>query len=101
MFLYSNKKSLKVKYILENAGQASYADAFNGYTTFVTSKSTPFDPDSWTRAADTSYVNGCLTWTHVHELKEGSSSAYFAYFPPYSYERHLGLVARSAGKDEM
>lgn len=38
----------------------------------------------------------------MHELNkeggDGGSSAYFAYFPPYSYERHLGLIARCAGK---
>jgi hypothetical protein len=30
-------------------------------------------------------------------VTEDCSSAYFAYFPPYSYERHLGLVAKCAG----
>ena len=45
---------------------------------------------------------GCLSWIHEHELNgsggsSSSSTAYFAYFPPYSYERHLGLVARCAG----
>ena len=84
--IFSNKKSLKVKYILQNAGEASYADAFNGYSTFVSTKSTPFDPDSWTRTRDSSYANGCLTWSHVHDLEDGASSpAVFAYFPPYSY----------------
>ena len=38
----------------------------------------------------------------MHELNkeggDGGSSAYFAYFPPFSYERHLGLIARCAGK---
>jgi len=95
--LFSNLKSLKVKYVLQNAGKASYADAFNGYSTFVTTKSTPFDPDSWTRTSDSSYNNGMLTWSHVHGLGDaGPSTAYFAYFPPYSYERHLGLIDRCA-----
>ena len=66
--IFSGQKLLKVRYVLENAGESSYADAFNGYATFVTTKSTPFDPDSWTRTKDSSYKNGCLMWTHVHEL---------------------------------
>lgn len=90
--IFSDKKSIKVKYVVDNAREASYADAWNGSSIFVTKKSTPFDPDSWHRTSDTKYENGFLSWTHVHDL--GNSSAYFAYFPPYSYERHLGLIAR-------
>ena len=63
---------------------------------------TPFEPDAWTRSGDTSYQNGCLTWTHVHDLSgdgDGpSSTAYFSYFPPFSYGRHLGLIARCEGE---
>lgn len=40
---------------------------------------------------DTSYQNGKLSWTHVHE---SNGSVYFAYFPPYSYSRHLDLVGK-------
>lgn len=97
--IFSNKETIKVKYILQNAGEASYADAFNGYSTFVTTRATPFDPESWTRTNNCSYENGCLTWTHVHDLRPTSSTAYFAYFPPYSYERHLGLIAKCAGEN--
>lgn len=103
-----DKSSIKVKYILQNAGEASYAQAFKGYDTFVTTKTTPFDPDSWVRTEDTEYdeKNGCLTWNHYHEVEflhgergvGAVSGAYFAYFPPYSYERHLGLIARCSGK---
>jgi len=69
----------------------------------VTGKPTPFDPDSWTRTEDTTYdeEKGELSWTHLHESHgddNGASSAYFSYFPPYSYERHLRLVAKCAGK---
>ena len=99
--IFSNKETIKVKYILQNAGEASYADAFNGYSTFVTTRATPFDPESWTRTNNCSYENGCLTWTHVHDLRSTDKmSAYFAYFPPYSYERHLGLVAKCAGEND-
>jgi murein tripeptide amidase MpaA len=92
------KSSIKVRYVIENAGNASFAGAYHGYSTFVTTQSTPFLPESWTRTSDTSVSNdGSLTWTHVHR-SNGSSygGAYFAYFPPYSYERHLGLIAKCA-----
>jgi len=93
--IFSGKRSIKVKYIVDNAHEASYADAWNGASIFVTKKSTPYDADSWHRTSDTKYEKGVLSWTHVHEL-EGDSFAYFAYFPPYSYERHLGLIAQCA-----
>lgn len=85
---------------MDNASDASYADAWHGASIFVTEKSTPYDADSWYRTSDTTYENGVLSWTHVHELnkEDGDSSAYFAYFPPYSYERHLGLIAQCAEK---
>lgn len=93
--IFSGKESIKVKYVVDNAHEASYAEAWNGASIFVTKKSTPYDAGSWHRTTDTTYEKGVLSWTHVHEL-DGESSAYFAYFPPYSYERHLGLVAQCA-----
>mmetsp|Transcript_61326 Transcript_61326/g.181324 ORF Transcript_61326/g.181324 Transcript_61326/m.181324 type:complete len:330 (+) Transcript_61326:774-1763(+) len=47
------------------------------------------------RKLDSSFDSekGVLSWTHSFEK---SGSAYFAYFPPFSYERHLDLVARCA-----
>jgi len=80
-----------VKYILANAGSASYACAWEDSTTFVST--TPFDPHSWTRKLDTTYDSdtGHLSWTHNHKQNE---SVYFSYFPPYSYERHLNLLAK-------
>jgi murein tripeptide amidase MpaA len=96
--IFSDKKSIKVKYIVDNAGEASYVDAWSGASIFVTTKSTPFDPDSWCRTSDTKYENGCLSWTHIHEF-DYMSSAYFSYFPPYSYERYLGLIARCAAAE--
>lgn len=87
-----NKDTIRVQYILENAGKASYANAFKGYSTFFTTKS-PFD-DDWGRV-ETSYdeEKGCLIWNH-EVTASSTNSAYFAYFPPYSYERHLGLISK-------
>eukprot|EP00581_Thalassiosira_minuscula_P000873 CAMPEP_0183744004 /NCGR_PEP_ID=MMETSP0737-20130205/65510_1 /TAXON_ID=385413 /ORGANISM="Thalassiosira miniscula, Strain CCMP1093" /LENGTH=666 /DNA_ID=CAMNT_0025979639 /DNA_START=256 /DNA_END=2252 /DNA_ORIENTATION=- len=93
--LFHGKKSIKVKYVVDNAGYASYAAAFQGYSTFFTTRATPFDPDSWRRKDDTSVVGKSLTWTHTHEV-DGDASAYFAYFPPYSQDRHLDLISKCA-----
>jgi murein tripeptide amidase MpaA len=37
-------------------------------------------------------LTGELSWYHDHTPQ--SQSAYFAYFPAYSYERHLGLISK-------
>jgi len=93
--IFGGLKSIKVKYILENAGEASYAAAFKGYSTFVSTKANPYDSEAWERTSDCEFNdNGQLIWTHVHSVKDGPSSAYFSYFPPYSYERHLDLIAK-------
>lgn len=84
-----SESPIVVRYVIQNAGKASYANAWNGYTVF-TSK-TPSDPYSWTRNLDTTYENGQLNWTQTHFQSE---SVYFSYFPPYSYERHLQLIAK-------
>jgi len=80
-----------VKYVLANAGDASYPSAWEGSTTFYSSN--PSDPSSWKRKVDTSYdaSTGQLSWTHT---STGSKSTYFAYFPPFSYDRHLQLISK-------
>lgn len=80
-----------IRYVLANAGKASYWKAWEGSTTFYSN--CPSDPNSWLRKVDTSYdeSTGELTWTHTHKPSE---SCYFAYFPPYSYERHLNLISK-------
>lgn len=91
-----NKNKFRVQYIIENAGTASYAKAFHGYDTFFSHS--PFEPATWKRI-ETHYdeVNGWLIWNHEATIDGSSNSVYFAYFPPYSYERHLGLIAKCAG----
>ncbi len=75
--------------MVDNASQVSYPVAWTGSTVFF-SKSLN-DPDSWRRKLDTTYQDGKLSWSHVHE---SNGSVYFAYFPPYSYSRHLDLVTK-------
>jgi len=82
-----------VKYVVANAGEASYATAWNGSTVFF-SPSDPYDSKPWLRKIDTTYdeQSGELSWTHTFD--DTSSSAYFSYFPPYSYNRHLSLISK-------
>jgi murein tripeptide amidase MpaA len=80
---------LTVKYVIENASEASYAQAWKDYTVFFSK--TPSDPNSWTRKLDTTYENGQLSWTHQHLANE---SVYFSYFPPFSHDRHLNLISK-------
>ena len=88
----SSNEPIKIKYVIANAGKASYSKAWVDSTTFVSD--TPSDPLSWNRKLDTSYdeSTGELSWTHEHTTD--APSAYFAYFPPFSYERHLDLVSK-------
>lgn len=48
------------------------------------------DPDSWRRNTGTRYKDGKLSWSHRHET---TGSVYFSYFPPFSQQRHLSLIA--------
>ena len=55
------------------------------------------DRDEWFRVQDTTYAeaSGTLQWS----VLPSRSQIYFAYFAPYSYERHLDLIARCAGSE--
>ena len=85
----ADNDTINATYVIQNADQASYANAWHDYTVF-TSKN-PYNPNSWTRKLDTIYQEGQLSWTHVHKQSE---SVFFSYWPPYSYERHLNLISR-------
>lgn len=75
----------KVKYVVENAGDCSYAKAWDDSTVFFSPSLN--DPYSWERLTDTEYRDGKLSWVQT-------GSGYFCYFPPYSYNRHLDLIAK-------
>jgi|UniRef100_A0A6T7JN58 murein tripeptide amidase MpaA len=79
----------QVTYVIENAAACSYPVAWQGTTVFVSADKT--DSESWTRNSTTKYVDGQLTWTHLHET---SGTIYFSYFPPFSNERHLSLISK-------
>ena len=72
---------------LMNAGATSYPDGWKGYQAVAS-----YDRKNWFRVP-TSYDGQVLTITHMPEC----DSVYYAYFEPYSWERHLDLLGR-AGK---
>ena len=89
-----------ITYEIINAGEASYAEAWVDSTVFYTTNVN--DPDSWRRIRSTDYnaKEKKLVWSHPERMLSSEQatdtchSIYFAYFPPYSYSRHLDLVER-------
>ncbi len=67
---------------LMNAGESAYPDGWQGYQAVAS-----YDRETWFRV-ETSYENGVVTINHYPEAE----SVYFAYFAPYSYERHQDLL---------
>jgi len=66
-----------------NAGGAAYTDGWDGYDAVAS-----YDRNYWFRVP-TEYVNGILTIQH----RPQHDSVYYAYFAPYSMERHADLIA--------
>ena len=92
-----NSQKVQVKFAISNAGDVSFPQAWEGST--VCYSPTLEDDDgrhhSWQRNLGTSYDPNqkVLSWTHSYDA---SGSFYFAYFAPFSYQRHLNLVAKCA-----
>ena len=68
-----------------NAAQAAFPDGWNGYQVVAS-----YDREKWFRVP-TAYDGGILTVT----CTPVRDSIYFAYFEPYSSERHLRLLGRA------
>jgi len=65
-----------------NAGQAAYPDGWKDYQAVAS-----YDRDTWFRVP-TSYDGKTMVIEHTPEY----DSVYYAYFEPYSWERHLALL---------
>jgi murein tripeptide amidase MpaA len=72
---------------LLNAAGAAYPHGWPGYRACMS-----YDRDYWERVPDTSYENGILTI----RVTPAADSVWFAYFAPYTMERHHDLVASIA-----
>ncbi len=69
---------------LVNAGECTYTNGWPGYDMVAS-----YDRKSWFRVPST-YRDGDLSCSHVPRF----DSVYYAYFEPYSWDRHLDLLAR-------
>lgn len=76
----------EIEYVIQNAKDCSYAKAWDESTVFH-SKSLE---KGWKRLLSTKYEDGSLKF-------KASGNGYFAYFPPYSYDRHLNFLSRIGG----
>ena len=84
-------ESIIVKYVIANAKDASFPTAWPGTTIYYTTGSLEScDDDLWKRNLTTDYIDGALTWEHVHTT---NGSTFFSYYPPYTYARHLKLIS--------
>ena len=71
---------------LLNAGDCTYAQGWQNYQAMAS-----YDRQNWFRVP-TEYDGQVLTIRH----RPQHDNVYYAYFAPYSYERHLDLIARTA-----
>ncbi len=85
-FRVSAARGTPLRLRIENAGGASFVDGWQGYHACYS-----YDRQTWRRVADTSYADGVLSIAHTPE----HDAVWYAYFAPYSMERHHDLVGRS------
>jgi murein tripeptide amidase MpaA len=74
---------------IENAAGAAYPFGWPGYKARVST-----DRLGWRLAEATAYADGVLSITHAFE----GDLAWFAYFAPYTLDRHDALVAQIAAR---
>lgn len=74
-----------VRMVFENAAAAAYPDGWPGYRCVAS-----YDRRHWFRIGTTRFEDGRLIVEHRPER----NSIYYAYFEPYSHERHLDLLGR-------
>ncbi|GLC76416.1 hypothetical protein PLESTF_001778300 [Pleodorina starrii] len=73
-----------------NAGAASYAPAWNGYQACAS-----YDLQDWFRVPTTyDAENGVMTISHTPQY----DAVQYAYFAPYTLDRHAALLARMQGR---
>lgn len=74
-----------------NAGKTSYQKGWEGYNVCAS-----YDREEWFRIP-TRFVRGKLTF----KFRPAHNAVYFAYFAPYSYERHLDLIHQAQMADNV
>lgn len=89
-FRVAGAKGRTLTFRLLNAGGAAYAFGWPGYRPRVSG-----DRAHWAMVGASTYNDGVLTFSHAIE----QDVVWFAYFAPYSMERHQDLVARIAAAE--
>ncbi len=82
-FRVTEARDMELELALTNASEVSYPAGFEGYDAVAS-----YDRDHWFRVPS-SYDGKVLTISHTPDM----DSVYYAYFAPYSMERHADLVA--------
>jgi len=93
-FRVTSAKNLPLRVVVANAGEASYPDGWHRYKACVST-----DRKNWHRVRSTSYDQKTGELVIDFRKEPGGvpgDCVYFAYFVPYSYERHLDLIASAA-----
>ncbi len=85
-FRVCGAKGREVSLRISNCAGSAYPGGWDNYQARFSD-----DRQDW-RCAPTSYANGTLTITHT----PAEDAVWFAYFAPYSMERHHDLIARIA-----
>lgn len=85
-FRLTGAANVACRLVIENAASCSYVEGWNDYRVVAS-----YDRENWFRV-NSRYEDGKLIIEHEPEL----NSMYFAYFAPYSMERHHDLVAWAA-----
>ncbi len=88
-FSLQGAKDVPVRLRFLNAGQSAYPKGWEGYRVNVSD-----DRQNWFRI-DTQFDGQVMTVAVTPE----SQVMYFAYFEPYSHERHLDLLGSAAASD--
>ncbi len=81
-FRVQNVSGFPCKYTIINAADASYPEGWENYRAVAS-----YDGEEWFRIP-TKYENGELIFEHKPEY----NAVYYAYFAPYTYQRHLDLI---------
>ena len=82
-FCAANVRDIDCRYLITNAGAAAYPRGWQDYRAVAS-----YDREFWFRV-DTSFDGQNL----VIEHNSSEDQVYFAYFAPYSMERHADLIA--------
>ncbi|MBT0960183.1 M14 family metallopeptidase [Denitromonas iodatirespirans] len=85
-FRVHDAAGVPLRMVFENAAEAAYPDGWPDYRAMAS-----YDRRFWFRVPGTRYEDGQLIIEHTPER----NNIYYAYFEPYSHERHLDLLGRA------